>query len=114
MVEAFSSLADKAVLVVMRYGSLAGWFAEQAARHENMHYRPVVPPHRLLEYTGAADYGLSVIEVTSLSCRRQAAATNSRMPNPGSARLPAGPPKAGASRSRVISDGAPSRFGGPQ
>lgn len=67
MVEAFSSLADKAVLVVMGYGSLAGWFAEQAARHENMHYHPMVPPHRLLEYTGAADYGLSVIEATSLS-----------------------------------------------
>ena len=67
MVEAFSSLADKAVLMVMGYGPLSGWFAEQAACHENMHYHPAVPPHRLLEYTGAADYGLSVIEATSMS-----------------------------------------------
>lgn len=67
LVEAFSGLADRAVLVVMGYGRLTDWFTEQAARHGNIHYHPAVPPDRLLAYTSAADYGLSVIEPTSMS-----------------------------------------------
>lgn len=67
LVEAFSALAGRAALVVMGYGALAGWFAEEAARHAGIHYHPAVPPERLLEYTAAADFGLSVIEGTSLS-----------------------------------------------
>lgn len=67
LVEAFSALAGRAVLVVMGYGVLADWFAEQVARHGGIYYHPAVPPDRLLEYTAAADFGLSVIEGTSLS-----------------------------------------------
>jgi glycosyltransferase involved in cell wall biosynthesis len=67
LVEAFSALAGRAVLVVMGYGALAGWFAEQAARHGGICYHQAVSPDRLLDYTAAADFGLSVIEGTSLS-----------------------------------------------
>lgn len=68
LVEAFSSgFADRGVLVVMGYGPLTDWFIEQAAQHENIHYHPAVPPDRLLAYTSAADYGLSLIEATSMS-----------------------------------------------
>lgn len=67
LLEAFAGLADRAHLVVMGYGLLAAWFAEQAARHASIHYHPAVPPDRLLAHTGAADFGLSVIEGSSLS-----------------------------------------------
>jgi glycosyltransferase involved in cell wall biosynthesis len=67
LIEAFAALAGRAALVIMGYGDLAGWVKEQAARHPNVFYHPAVPPDELLEYTAAADYGLSVIEATSLS-----------------------------------------------
>jgi glycosyltransferase involved in cell wall biosynthesis len=67
LAEAFSALAGRAALVVMGYGTLADWIAEQAKRHPNIHYHPAVAPDRLLDYTAAADFGLSVIEPTSLS-----------------------------------------------
>jgi glycosyltransferase involved in cell wall biosynthesis len=67
LVEAFAALDGRAALVVMGYGALAGWFAAQAGRHAGIHYHPAVPPERLLEYTAGADFGLSVIEGTSLS-----------------------------------------------
>lgn len=67
LVEAFAGLAGRAALVAMGYGTLADWFAGQAARHPGLHYHPAVAPDRLLEHTAAADCGLSVIEGTSLS-----------------------------------------------
>ena len=67
LLAAFGALAGRAALVVMGYGALADWFAAEAARHPGIHYHPAVPPERLLEYTAAADFGLSVIEATSLS-----------------------------------------------
>ncbi len=67
LVEAFAALGDKAALVVMGYGALTDWFSAQAACHPNLHFHPAVPPDQLLGYTNAADYGLSLIEATSLS-----------------------------------------------
>ena len=67
LVEAFSTMEGRAALVVMGYGSLADWVAEEARRHPNIYYHPAVTPDRLLDYTAAADFGLSVIEPTSLS-----------------------------------------------
>lgn len=67
LVEAFAALAGRAALVVMGYGALADWFAGQAARNKGIYFHPAVAPGRLLEYTAAADFGLSVIEGTSLS-----------------------------------------------
>jgi glycosyltransferase involved in cell wall biosynthesis len=67
LVEAFAGLAGRAALVVMGYGPLADWIAGEAARHGGIHYHPAVAPERLLDYTAAADFGLSVIEATSLS-----------------------------------------------
>lgn len=67
LVEAFSTLAERAALVVMGYGALADWVANEAQRRPGIHYHPAVAPERLLDYTAAADFGLSVIEPTSLS-----------------------------------------------
>lgn len=67
LVEAFSALGGKAALVVMGYGALKEWFVIEAKRYPNMHFHPAVPPDRLLGYTSAADFGLSVIEATSMS-----------------------------------------------
>lgn len=67
LVEAFASLADRAALVVMGYGDIVEWVTAQAGRYRNVFYHPAVPPDQLLGYTAAADYGLSVIEATSLS-----------------------------------------------
>jgi glycosyltransferase involved in cell wall biosynthesis len=67
LVEAFAGLAGRAALVVMGYGPLADWLAGEAAHHADIHYHPAVAPEHLLDYTAAADFGLSVIEATSLS-----------------------------------------------
>jgi glycosyltransferase involved in cell wall biosynthesis len=66
-VDAFSSLENTAALVVMGYGPLEHWVRNKAGEHSNIFYHPAVPPAELLSYTGAADYGLSIIESTALS-----------------------------------------------
>jgi glycosyltransferase involved in cell wall biosynthesis len=67
LVEAFSSLASHAALVVMGYGPLANWIAEEAKARPGLYYHPAVTPDKLRDLTAAADFGLSVIEPTSLS-----------------------------------------------
>jgi len=67
LVEAFAPLAQHAELVIMGYGPLETWVREQAERHPNVHFHPAVAPDRLLDYTAGADFGLSVIEPTSVS-----------------------------------------------
>ena len=67
LVDAFVGLKQRAALVIMGYGELAAWVKDRAREHPNIFYHPAVPPDQLLSYTSAADYGLSVIESTSLS-----------------------------------------------
>jgi len=67
VVEAFSALKDRAVLIIMGYGPLEDWIVEQTNKYDNIHFHPAVPPDKLLEYTCATDFGLSVIEGTSMS-----------------------------------------------
>lgn len=67
LVAAFAEVPTQAAMVVMGYGSLVDWLKAQTIQFKNIFYHPAVPPERLLEYTSAADYGLSVIEATSLS-----------------------------------------------
>ena len=67
LVDALVPLADRADLVIMGYGPLEEWVRSQAARHANIHFHEAVPPHRLLGFTAAADFGLSVLEPTSMS-----------------------------------------------
>ncbi len=66
VVEAFSSLQDTA-LVIMGYGELADWVKGRAAAQANLYFHAAVPPDELARYTAGADFGLSVIEPTSLS-----------------------------------------------
>jgi glycosyltransferase involved in cell wall biosynthesis len=67
LVEAFSAFSDRAALVVMGYGPLTEWIANEAKHRPGVHYHPAVSPDQLLDYTASADFGLSVIEPTSLS-----------------------------------------------
>lgn len=67
LAEAFAGLDGRAALVVMGYGPLSDWIIEQSRRYPNIHYHPAVQPDSLLEFTAAADFGVSVIESTSLS-----------------------------------------------
>ena len=66
-IEAFAGLPERAALVVMGYGPLAGFVADAARRNANVHLHDAVPPGELLGHTAAADFGLSIIEPTSLS-----------------------------------------------
>jgi glycosyltransferase involved in cell wall biosynthesis len=67
LVEAFDGLRDKGVLIIMGYGELVEWIIDAAKDRPNVFYHPAVPPQELLGFTAAADFGLSVIEATSLS-----------------------------------------------
>ena len=67
LVDAFAPLAGRAALVIMGYGPLEDWIKMQAERHPHIRYHHAVAPDRLLDYTAAADFGLSVIEPTSVS-----------------------------------------------
>lgn len=67
LIAAFAEMPANAAIVVMGYGSLVNWLEAQTTQYKNIFYHPAVPPDRLLEYTSAADYGLSLIESTSLS-----------------------------------------------
>lgn len=67
LVEAFSAFSGQVALVFMGYGPLTEWIANEAKRRPGVHYYPAVSPDQILDYTAAADFGLSVIEPTSLS-----------------------------------------------
>jgi len=57
------------VLVCMGYGELAPMIREQASRHGNIYLKEAVSPHAVLEYTAAADVGVSYLEDASLNSR---------------------------------------------
>jgi glycosyltransferase involved in cell wall biosynthesis len=67
LVHTFSQLQGEACLVFMGYGSSVEWVKSQADHTSNIFYHPAVPPSELLSYTAASDYGVSVIESTSVS-----------------------------------------------
>jgi glycosyltransferase involved in cell wall biosynthesis len=67
IVEAFAGLNEYAALMLMGYGGLVGRVKEQVKAKTNIYYHPAVPPDKLLDYTSAADFGLSVIEPSSLN-----------------------------------------------
>ncbi|MBT1450701.1 glycosyltransferase [Glaciecola sp. XM2] len=68
IVNAFESLVGTQNYVVfMGYGPLKDYIESSAASCKNIFYHPAVPPDEVLNYTCAADYGLSLIENTCLS-----------------------------------------------
>jgi glycosyltransferase involved in cell wall biosynthesis len=58
---------DDAVIVFMGYGQLENEIRKSSFECNNIYYFPAVEPSRVLEYTVAADVGLSIIENTCLS-----------------------------------------------
>lgn len=68
LLEAFERRdSDDAVIVFMGYGPLEGSVKAAASRLKTIFFQPAVPPDVVLDYTSAADVGLSVIENTCLS-----------------------------------------------
>ena len=63
------SLHDKAVIVFMGYGPLENFIQEATQKYDNIYFHHAVPPDILLNYTGSADVGISLIEDVSLSYR---------------------------------------------
>ncbi|HHH19988.1 MAG TPA: glycosyltransferase, partial [Campylobacterales bacterium] len=69
LVEVFKSIDKKAVVVFMGYGTLEPLIKEASHRYDTIFFHEAVSPDVLLEYTGSADVGLSLIEDTCLSYR---------------------------------------------
>lgn len=70
LLEAFAGEpASGYVLVCMGYGELAPMIQHWALAHENIYFHDAVSPGVVLEYTAAADVGVSYIENPSLNGR---------------------------------------------
>jgi glycosyltransferase involved in cell wall biosynthesis len=67
ILDAFARQSGDRHVVFLGYGPMTDLVKEYAARHQNVHFHPAVPPHELLDYTSGADVGISLIENTSLS-----------------------------------------------
>ena len=51
----------------MGYGPLVNEIIEYSNNHNNIYFKSAVPPEELISYTQSADFGISLIENTSLS-----------------------------------------------
>jgi len=70
LLEAFSDLdSDKNVLICMGYGPLETLIQKKAQQQSTVFFHSAVTPDVLLNYTSAADYGVSFIEDSCLSYR---------------------------------------------
>jgi glycosyltransferase involved in cell wall biosynthesis len=58
---------DQVVIVFMGYGGLEAQIQQVANQTNNVFLHPAVPPNVVLDYTGAADIGISFVENTCLS-----------------------------------------------
>ncbi|MCE5282796.1 MAG: glycosyltransferase [Deltaproteobacteria bacterium] len=63
----FARLDRSKHIVFMGFGNRTAAVTEYAARHENIHYQPAVPPDELLPYTCGADIGIHLIKNTCLN-----------------------------------------------
>ena len=65
---AFSKINDKSKKIIfMGYGPLENEIIEYSNNHNNIYFKSAVPPEELISYTQSADFGISLIENTSLS-----------------------------------------------
>lgn len=68
LIHAFTSLNQPSKkLIFMGYGTLEEYVKEYASKHKNIIYKEAVSPKEVMSYTCSADFGLSMIENTSLS-----------------------------------------------
>ena len=58
---------DRVVIVFMGYGELETKIQQVASRSSRVFFHPAVAPNEVLDYTGSADVGISLIENTCLS-----------------------------------------------
>ena len=65
---AFSKINDKSKKIIfMGYGPLENEIIEYSNNHNNIYFKSAVSPDELISYTQSADFGISLIENTSLS-----------------------------------------------
>ena len=67
MVEAFKTLSDKANLVILGFGPLEQYVINESSKNKNIFPPPPVSSDVLLNYTSSADFGILLIESSSLS-----------------------------------------------
>lgn len=67
MIDTFKRLSNEAYLVILGYGELQDYVIKEASNNNNIFYHPAVKSDKLMTYTCSADFGLSLIENTSLS-----------------------------------------------
>jgi glycosyltransferase involved in cell wall biosynthesis len=67
LIRVFSRARPDRHLIIMGYGPLETLVGEAAAKHQNIHYAPAVPPAEVLSYTACADIGLVGVERACLS-----------------------------------------------
>ncbi len=67
LIDAVADMGDEVALLVLGFGIMERDVKERAALLANVHFHPAVPPERMLSYTAGADFGMSLIESTSLS-----------------------------------------------
>lgn len=69
ILDAFSSLEAKQIVVFMGYGILEGEIKKYSQKYPNIFLHEAVSPEKLLSYTSSADFGISLIEDSCLSYR---------------------------------------------
>lgn len=70
VIDAFKSIKiDNAVVVFMGYGPLESYVKNASNQYSNVYFHEAVSPTVLLNYTASADFGICMIEDTSLSYR---------------------------------------------
>jgi len=67
ILEAFTDIDEKSVIVFMGYGPLEELVNEYADKYENIYYHDAVTPDVLLDYTCSADFGILFYENNCLN-----------------------------------------------
>ena len=69
ILETFKELDNSSVIVFLGYGALENKIQNLAKEYSNIYFHKAVAPNILMNYTSSADFGISLIENTSLSYR---------------------------------------------
>lgn len=67
LLETFSKLPEKYHVVFMGFGNLTDLIQQYAKKYDNIHYHEAVPQQLLGKYTTSANFGFSVLDVSSLN-----------------------------------------------
>lgn len=67
LLKSFIDTTNSHHLIIMGYGKLQSHVEKFADQYPNIHFKPAVAPHEIIDYTRSADVGISLIENIGLS-----------------------------------------------